>query len=148
MSVKTTVESSIEQQIIASLYKIIPASVHTALHSARASKPLPAHSNPLPERYQHATSVPTRPPKEGGRCWVIWNELDRWTNAGVSLTVAQVAEFAAHCGWSVNSAKAEFYRWKAYRLENPLRERGIDRRVRRSKPRKIDRRAGEERRAS
>ena len=53
-------------------------------------------------------------PREGGKCWVVWNECDNLLAAGTHPTVAHLRAVAVERNWNVSNASQEFYAWRKY----------------------------------
>jgi hypothetical protein len=53
-------------------------------------------------------------PKEGGKCWVVWNACDNLLASGTHPTVAHMRAAAAENNWNVSNASQEFYAWRKY----------------------------------
>jgi hypothetical protein len=54
-------------------------------------------------------------PREGGKCWAVWNACDKFAEAGEYVTVKRVREHAAQQNWNLSNASQEFYAWKKFR---------------------------------
>jgi hypothetical protein len=54
-------------------------------------------------------------PREGGKCWAVWNACDKFAEAGEYVTVKRVREHAAQNNWNLSNASQEFYAWKKFR---------------------------------
>jgi len=53
-------------------------------------------------------------PREGGKCWLVWNECDTLLAAGTHPTVAHLRATAVERNWNVSNASQEFYAWRKY----------------------------------
>ncbi len=53
-------------------------------------------------------------PREGGKCWQVWNACDVLAAAGTYVTVKHMREHAQEHNWNVSNAQQEFYAWKKF----------------------------------
>jgi len=53
-------------------------------------------------------------PREGGKCWLVWNECDTLLAAGTHPTVAHLRAVAVERMWNVSNASQEFYAWRKF----------------------------------
>jgi hypothetical protein len=61
-----------------------------------------------------ATAKVKKYPREGGKCWVVWNECDNLVAAGTHPTVKHLRDIATERNWNVSNASQEFYAWRKY----------------------------------
>lgn len=126
----TVTEADLEKMVLERLNNVLPAAVHDAVHACLPIK-----------QASRAAPVVMHQPKAGGKCRAVWDELDQVLTTGSEVSLQLATELAQRNGWNVNNARAEFYRWKAFRSINPIERRT------RTKPRKTERRVDAERRA-
>jgi len=53
-------------------------------------------------------------PREGGKCWQVWNACDELLAAGTHPTVAHLRAHAIEHNWNVSNASQEFYAWRKF----------------------------------
>lgn len=53
-------------------------------------------------------------PREGGKCWVVWNACDELVAAGTHPTVKHLRDIAVEKNWNVSNASQEFYAWRKF----------------------------------
>jgi len=53
-------------------------------------------------------------PREGGKCWQVWNACDNLLASGAHPTVAALRAHAVEHNWNVSNASQEFYAWRKY----------------------------------
>lgn len=70
----------------------------------RAAKPAPAPTAAREERHG------VRRPREGGKCWQVWNHLDNHGN----MESKDLREVATAKGWNVNNALIELSQWRKF----------------------------------
>ncbi len=65
-------------------------------------------AHPVERRIRNGVREPAR----GGKCWKIWNRLDKLQErTGQEPTVAQATKFR---GVNENNARIEFYNWRRF----------------------------------
>jgi|SRR6187399_2644125 len=53
-------------------------------------------------------------PREGGKCWQVWNACDELVAAGTHPTVKHLRDHAVENNWNVSNASQEFYAWRKF----------------------------------
>jgi hypothetical protein len=53
-------------------------------------------------------------PREGGKCWQVWNACDELSAAGTYPTVKHLRDLAIERNWNVSNASQEFYAWRKF----------------------------------
>jgi hypothetical protein len=53
-------------------------------------------------------------PREGGKCWQVWNYCDTLKSAGTYVNVKDVRTHAETQGWNTSNASQEFYAWRKF----------------------------------
>jgi len=66
-----------------------------------------------------ADTPPASPPKkkyprEGGKCWLVWNAADQLVAAGQHPTVKDLMTIGAERGWNPSNTSQEFYAWRKF----------------------------------
>jgi hypothetical protein len=70
---------------------------------------------PVAEVAAAPTPVKTKKyPREGGKCWQVWNACDTLLASGTHPTVAHLRAHAIEHNWNVSNASQEFYAWRKY----------------------------------
>jgi hypothetical protein len=76
---------------------------------AASAPPRAAKAAPAPKAPREMRNG-VRRPKEGGKCWQVWNYLD----ANPTTTTKEIREAATSKGWNVNNASIELSQWRRF----------------------------------
>jgi len=77
----------------------------------------PALTDPVPDNAvapQQPTQQKKKYPREGGKCWKVWNQCDILLANGTPPTVALLRTWATENNENVSNASQEFYAWRKY----------------------------------
>lgn len=112
-SLVNLLRNTVEAQVLAKLQGAVHEAVGVAIDGVvvQASQ-LQAVPQPAP---QAPAAQDGGRPVEGGRCRAIWDWLDYQAAAGKETTLAQMKAYADKRKWNGNTARIQFYRWRAHR---------------------------------
>ena len=100
--------------VVADIPEIAVAAVEAAADVLDAGGTLEAAADafdtvaaPLPQKVK-------KYPREGGKCWQVWNKCDELVAAGTNPSVADLRAHALAHNWNVSNASQEFYAWRKF----------------------------------
>ncbi len=114
--------NTVEAQVLAKLQSAVHEAVGVAIDGVvvQASQ---LQAMPAAAQSAEAQEADGRP-VEGGRCRAIWDWLDHQASAGKDTTLAQMKRYAEKRSWNANTARIQFYRWRAYRAAHQVARGG------------------------
>lgn len=100
--------------------EVPPAEVPEAAAPATDTPPVSESDAAFGPVVHAASDTPAAPkgkkkyPREGGKCWQVWNFCDTHLAANGNVSVADARAHAVANNWNVSNASQEFYAWRKY----------------------------------
>jgi hypothetical protein len=103
-------QRTIEAQVMEQLPRIVHSAIRKGVVAA-AKGPAPAEANEATATAQEAVTRPVA----GGLCAKVWDTLDSITKdkSGALPTLQEVQKLARRKRWNANTARVQYYRWRA-----------------------------------
>jgi hypothetical protein len=109
-----TIESRVLEDLKTPLERIVHKAIREAVVAASQAPAESANAAPAADAAPASEPAVTRP-VAGGQCAKVWDALDSITKdkSGTIPTLQEVQKLARRKRWNANTARVQYYRWRA-----------------------------------